>query len=288
MAPPNLLYLRLETDTDVLVLDPLDGWGVIDFDPGDPVTREVVENNPDRDGTNDNTTYVSSRNVVMTAELVPVSSPLWEMVERLKAFNLPRKPVTLYYQTDTDAPLWKMHLRRASHSAPVANLYMQNMVLNWVCPSGLREDSTPRNQTIYAFSTDAALGRVYNRVGNRVYPASAGPVGSTNIIGGGNIDAYPVILMYGPCTGPRIENITQNKTLDFPSVVLATGEFIELDLENQTAFLNGLPDLDQAGLMDFDTSDWWTIKPGENLIRYYPVDFEPPAQAQLTWHDRWL
>lgn len=46
----------------------------------------------------------------------------------------------------------------------------------------------------------------------------------------GTWDSYPVITVTGPGTGVTITNVTSGEVLDFPSLALGAGEYIEIDL----------------------------------------------------------
>ena len=40
--------------------------------------------------------------------------------------------------------------------------------------------------------------------------------------------------------------------------------------------------------LNFATTDWWTLSPGLNALRYYPVTADAGAQAQLSYRPAWF
>jgi hypothetical protein len=121
-----------------------------------------------------------------------------------------------------------------------------------------------------------------------VFPSSSAPSSSQGV-STGNAAAQWTAALYGPCAGPALANDTTGLTLEFTSgLVLAPGEFIQLDSATRTAVRNGDPSQPVTGNLSFDTSSWWLMQPGVNVIRYYPDSAGAGSVAQLSFRNSWI
>ncbi len=80
----------------------------------------------------------------------------------------------------------------------------------------------------------------------------------------GNFETGATLTMTGPVTNPRVENLTTGQLIGV-TLVVADGSTLVIDLTERTVLLNGT-----ASRMSALTaaSEWWTLQPGENQIRY--------------------
>lgn len=89
------------------------------------------------------------------------------------------------------------------------------------------------------------------------------PPDGTYIVNNGNRPTPAVFTIDGPVTDPRIMNDTDSKSLNF-SIVLASGEFLTVDLANRTVLFND--DINRRDALV--TSDWFLFNPGSTFIRF--------------------
>ena len=288
------LYARLESPTDMLVLDALDGWGILGLDMGDPDTRVSTQNAPDADGTLDFTSFVGARPITLALELVEFSQSLWQMVSRLKSFTRPRVELRMCVQWSETSPLVCADIRRSTWSNPLDNLWVQRPVISWVCPKGVWEEVTATISLIFPASGGTELGRNYSSAGtpqgltfDRVYPTS--PVlGSGSVTNMGNSEAFPVLRVYGPCTDPVIWNDTLDKQLAFSSLSIAAGEFLEIDTRYKTIRYLGDPTDSRYNNLNFTLSRWWTLSPGTSAIRFLPATSSAGSVLEITHYNTYL
>lgn len=94
------------------------------------------------------------------------------------------------------------------------------------------------------------------------FGAPASPDGVT-VTNGGNRPAPAIITLTGPVTDPVIYNDTYSHTLEF-DIVVASGDYLVIDLGNRTVKLNGSVSRRGALL----NPDWFFLEPGDNFLRY--------------------
>lgn len=316
-----LTNVRLESDHDTLPLDPLKGWGTLNIDLGDPVTREYMENRPDEDGADDYTEFVGASNVTISFELVELDQDMWSMITRLRGFTAPRTPVRMYFQLSDTAPEVYADLRRNTFTNPLNNLWVTNPVIQWTNPGGVWKTVAESSVNVQP-NNPLELGRSYDRIyGDTVsiswldsdglpwlttpdneewltqgLPGSTGedrgypsmePLGSVQAINNGNTAARPLIRIYGPCIDPAISNETTGKGFyTIPGeLTIEEGDYVEINYDERTILVNGDDAFSVYDAFDWSISEWWTLQRGVNLIKFNPDSYQPGAYASVTWND---
>lgn len=270
-----------------LTLDPFAGFVIQSIDLGDAVTREVVEGAPDADGTDDTTTLIGARVITVAVKLVPPSgSTKEEMRQRLRAFTSPRLRPHMYLSLDGGAEQ-RIQLRRSQWSNVVANPAYADVVVQWVAPLGILESAELHEQVVFASGDATGEGVDFDWSFDLSFGASS-PVGSATVTNAGTADAYPLLRVYGPCTDPSIQNVTQDKAIVFDGLTVLAGEFVEIDTRAKTIYYQGTAADSRYDDLDFPSSAWWTLGPGDNEVVFEPATFSPPAQCQFVYRDAWL
>lgn len=102
---------------------------------------------------------------------------------------------------------------------------------------------------------------------------------TTNI---GNCKSYPKITLYGGMTNPVITNSTTGKSLTLTRV-LGVGDYVEIDVLNHTAVLNGTENVfaDISG-------DWWLIEKGDNTLILNSTTPDETAKAVVIFNSTYL
>ena len=87
--------------------------------------------------------------------------------------------------------------------------------------------------------------------------------GSGVISNGGNAPVYPVIRVHGDVSGAiTITNTTLSRTVSFTGLSLATGEYMDIDMLNETVTKN-----DDTNLYSYiNADDFWWLGEGNNTI----------------------
>lgn len=271
-----------------LLLDDSNGIRVLELDRGFPEVRDVADERTDADGDDDQTEHHGSAAVtlrLLIRRAVVGGMTVQQAVDRLGAFCHPRMRPYLYHWADGE-PERRIRLRASQQSRPQVSGVYREVQAVWRAPDGV-EEAAAETIAVIAAAADVEEGRLYNLIFNRVYPVSA-PVGTVTVVNDGNVAANPILRLYGPCTDPRIENQTTGQALVFAGLVVAAGDYVELDVLERTVRLNGLVDQSRYTLLDFAVSQWWQLQPGPNAVRYFPVAFTAPSQAEIRFRSPWL
>jgi hypothetical protein len=113
--------------------------------------------------------------------------------------------------------------------------------------------------------------------------------GATVISNLGAVPSHFTARLYGPAAGPRLTNETTGEEIAFTSgLVLGPGEYVEVDTRDRTAVLLSIADASRLSFVDFATTSWWRIEPGDNQLRYAAESLEPGAAAVITYRPAWL
>jgi hypothetical protein len=114
--------------------------------------------------------------------------------------------------------------------------------------------------------------------------SSSGTVAVDNT---GDVDADPIIDVYGPVTNPEVRNDTLDKDLIFQDITVAAGSFLRVNFRDRTVLLDGVSDF--RGKLNLEVSDWWDtdvpgLTPGLNTIRFRGENAADPARAVITFY----
>lgn len=281
--------LRLEAaGVPTLQLDAATGFIVRSLDLGDAETRVVADDAPDADGTIDTSKFIGARTITLAVALIARSGTTKEAMRRqLRAFTAPNLTVYLYVTIDGLAEE-RIAMRRSLFTNVIQRAGLADCIVQWVAPLGVIESSDLHSQFVFASDVTPPGGRTYALTFNRVYPA-ASPTGVAHIINAGNAAAYPLLRLYGPCTEPIIENLTQGKLLQFSGLTINAGEFLEINTRTKTIYLNGDPTAPAYNKLLYPNSSWWSLSPGDNSIKYRPLTFTAAVTtAEVAWRDTYL
>lgn len=269
-----------------LVVDASNGYIIRHFDVGDAVTRAVSEDAPGADGTIDTTELTGARAVLLNVRLVPRQGFDPAVLEqRLRAFTNARlRPIMTI--TRDGWPDRRIVLRRGPWSSPQDRPTFQDITVQWVAPLGILESAgDPHTVNVLAVAPGVAVGRTYPLTFPRIYPPS--PVqGAVSVFNAGDVDAYPIVRIYGPATDPVLDNVTQGRSLTFAGITLAADEYLEIDTRRHTIRLNGDVAESRYNTLAFPATRWWSLSPGSNSLRFHPATLVAGVTvAQIIWRD---
>ena len=116
--------------------------------------------------------------------------------------------------------------------------------------------------------------------------ATAG--GDASCLNSGNTDSYPVIRIYGSVAAPRITNITTGLYVSMLGLSVGLGDYVEIDMRNETVRLNGNEDVSLIAFLDVANSTFFPLIPGTNSIRLTGSNPDGTnAKATVIWRDAW-
>ena len=281
--------MRLELGAEVLSLWDRDDLWVTELDVSFPEVREDADNRTEDDGADDRTVYHGSAAVSMTVRLQGGTDA--SVLDSIRKFMHPRHRPFLYVADDEWPVERRLRLRANQGSSPFQMpMYpiARDTQIQWVAPDGTWESADEVSQTINADSASNA-GRVYALTPPRTYPGTSA-VGALIVVNPGGSWSHQKVRMYGPCRGPRYTNDLTGETISFTEdLILALGEYVEVDTAARTALLASDADASRLQYLDYETSSWWRLSPGVNAVRYHPISgVDPGCQAVVTFRPAWL
>lgn len=117
---------------------------------------------------------------------------------------------------------------------------------------------------------------------------TSGTTGTVTIPQGGNVERGAVLRAYGPVTNPIIEDTSGLGQLVFDGLTVASGDWLEIDLDEETVYLNGDTSQNRYGYLDFTQTDWWLLPKAASTIRYRGSTISDPAKLVVEWRDAWV
>jgi hypothetical protein len=241
----------------------------------------VVDERPQANGTDDRTRFFGDR--VVTLDVL-ARGERQQKIDELGPFLVPNARSFLYFTVGNFER--RILLRGRSRQAVYGVPGKQEIVVQWDAPNGTNETATLQ-QAVAQATGAVEPGFTFDIEFDLSFPAGT-PVGTTAVDTVGNAECPPVIQLWGPVTNPRIQNITDgNKELRF-NVTLTTEQYLEVDFRERTVFLNGDPNRNRYQQLDFTTSEWWTLLPGTNFVRYTADTFASPARAVVRYRCQWI
>lgn len=264
------------------------GYVVQSVQIGLPAPRVSAQPRTGGHGTDDETQWFGARAVQLTVKLYPeaVGISSERLARQIGGFLHPAvRPVMNYLLHPNDPASTKMRVRVRADSAPYTDQFTEpgwvELSIGFAVPDGRVETADAVVMSLPAVAGSPVAGRTYPWTSPRTYPSGveSGAGIAVNCDGDQEVDA--IIRLYGPCQGPRIENVTSGAALVFdPSVTIAVGEFIECDTRFRTVRLNGDPTFNLYGKLAFASSSWeQMIVPGVQTMRFAPSVASSPAQA---------
>lgn len=281
-----LTSLKLVDGSHELVLMPRDGLKVQGLDVPLAEVREVTEPRTDDDGEHDTTALFGATSC--TLELFVEKDPEQFRAE-LDQFLHPRSRPYLVAADDEWAQERRLQLRVAQRTAPrtVELPYtMRRIQVQWRVPNGVWEAAT-ESQVVISADVPATTGRSYPKEYPWSYAATMS-VGASMVTGDGLLPVHFVARLYGPCEGPRLVNETTGAAIVFTSdLVLSAGEYVEISTRDRTACLLSVSQQSRLNYIDWESTTWWQITPGDQLVRYAPVTASAGAAAEITYRPIW-
>lgn len=269
--------------------DPDNGFVVTGVDTGSPTAREVTANRVNADGTTDQTEFVGGRNVLVNLTLC--GEDRQAQLDMLARYLSQRVRPRLLIKTE----------RAHTHYRLLTVRHTSDMSMPWQRPGildttiGFRSVGSPywqhEHETVMTAYPDTAVttsGATFDWSFDLVFPGDPGS-GPASVINQGNRPAKWIARIFGPVTGPRLIHANSGLEIHFQtSLVIAPGDFLEINSENHTVRVNGDPAASRYSHINFAETDWWDLDPGLNTIRLTGSPIASPAQAELVWRHSFL
>jgi hypothetical protein len=276
------------------------GYFVTELDLGSPDVREVTNVRPDRHGLDDRTQLYGGRAVsVSISALTGAGASLDDVATMFGPYMTPAVRPTLHYILDRAGAAERTLVVRASQYAyKVDDAYQRDVLLAWVAADPVARDPATSTATAWAGASSGVGGRSYDLTYDRTYPAgSSAPAGAV-ILSPGDVEARPLIRIYGPITEASVrfsdgaDPVGNGSVGLLASYVIAAGHYVEVDCDARTAYLDGsrmqsvLASLDW---LEISANGWPTIPARQPTTMSLTGSSTTSAtQAVATWNDGYL
>lgn len=275
------------------------GYACTELNLGYPEVREVTNNRPDADGTDDRTALMGSRAVSVNVQTVAGGSLKPDEIATLFApYMVPAARPELHYVLDRAGEPERMAvLRAAEYAWPVTGSRTREIHLSWIAPDPIMRDPSTRTSSSHSGSTTIP-GRTYNFRPSRIYPPGGGAATTGTIESPGDVPVRPLFRIFGPITDPRLELQVMDPTeplADYeiafvPGTIIDPGHWIDIDADRKLVLRDGDP-LDSAmAEVDWQTSTWPAIPPSPAVTYFnlYGDSTSGVSQVEAIWTDGYL
>ncbi len=277
------------------------GWFCQKLDLGSPTVREQVNNRPDLDGTTDQTKSgnraVCRRHPPPPARRRGPGGTRSASQSRSGLVHPAARP-TLHYVRPRRNPERTLLLRGTAYSMPIIGDNQRDIQLQWVAPDPRARGAEVNSATAWAAS--GTPGRVYNRTYPWSYPSGSSGAVSARLVSGGDMNFRPHLRLYGPISGAAvtfIPDLTPGDTTKWAQIIflnsftISAGQFVSIDSENHTAYLND--DVTQSVLnqIDWNHLRWPDLAPLPNGWTMQLSGLQPitgATQVEATWQDNYF
>ena len=295
MAGAALLKLELGG----LVLDLNDfcrnGFVIQTVDLGYATVRAVTNDLPGQDGADDQSTYFSSRTVQLSGAIVPSKAgSRTRAKDKLAPFLFPSARPTLVYALDCDVDARCLDMRVGQWSNPIDHPGNSTQFsVQWVCPNPISY-GVSLNEVDLPLLAGSTEGFSFPHSFPLSFGESDGPSGAGAILNVGTYPSWPLLRIYGPCTDPSviwvdpISGESLGIQVVFNGLVIADGDYVEVDPTGPTAYLNGDPMANQYNYIDFAATTWGQLAVGPNALRFTASGASVDCVCKVLWRNSYL
>lgn len=278
---------RLIEGAEQMLLYPRTGLVVMTVSKASPAVRAVTEPRPDDDGELDTTERFGACAVAI--ELMAIETPAG-FCEELGTWMHPGRRPYLEVVDDEWAQTRRIMLRSDQWGGPIDaddSPDIRRIPAQWRAPDGIWEASQELTLTVSADVPSSVGVSAPLSAPIALTPTSAS--GALQITNVGGSPSHFRALLYGPCSAPRLINDLTGEEIAFTSeLVLAAGEYIEVDTRNKSARLLSSVNASRLRYIDFAANTWWQIQRGAQQIRYAPTAPTAGSQAVISYRPAWL
>ncbi|HXH88251.1 MAG TPA: hypothetical protein VNI55_06555 [Gaiellaceae bacterium] len=245
--------------------------------------RTSIEDRPEYDGAVAGNSFLGSRPVTMSGKVVAESAAARNLavVQLQRALRALRSDLTMKSQA---SGLPAMQAGGRIESFRVSGGYVKEFQLGIVCADP-RIYSQVLNSLTSTAGAGSGLGAPWPIVWPAVWGGGSGAEQVVTVVNVGNIESPPVFRAYGPITNPEIRNTTTGTSIWIDNLVLAVGEWVDVDVANVTV-VNHLG-VNLYDRVRFPTSVWSLLSPGTNNLELRAVASGSGVQLTVSWRDAW-
>jgi hypothetical protein len=283
-VPPDPDTASLELDGEVLSLDDFVSAGLIctSIDLGWPAVRVVSQARGQVDGAIDTTSQFGARPVTIALAAVDTDERSWKaaLAGLTRFLSAGSRPTLVLHIDGVD---YRMVLAPDIASAPFEFPHHARAQIAFRAPDPFLYGPA---QFVSSGSFVAGVaGRTYPWTTPRVYPVTDAVSGQVLAVNGGSSTVWPIVNVWGPlATSFTLTNDTTGETFSISTVTVDAGHRLEVDMRERTVRIDGSAEASRFSLVNFATSSWVHLAPGDNLVRF-STGTASDAVASIEWSD---
>lgn len=133
-------------------------------------------------------------------------------------------------------------------------------------------------------------GRDYNKVYPKIYSGEVIRQGDVIVTNSGNIETFPLLAFYGPCTDPEaIITRSDGRVYRFILTGVELADVTEsaiIDMQARTVTRNNGTNLYEYAV----GSDWWSLEPFPmtNTVKYRAGTIDVPSHMSVQWRNAYM
>jgi hypothetical protein len=294
-AGAYVLKLRLgELELDLNDVDST-GFIIDTVDLGYPTVKAVTTDLAEQDGVDDQTAYFGQRTIQLTGAIVPTcGGSRTKMKDKLAPFLAASGRPTLVYALDTDVDVRCFDLRVSQWSNPIDHpVNAVGFSVQWAAAPIAYGDFL--NQVELPLSAEQSVGFSFPLSFPFSFGGSGGPSGAVTILNVGTFPSWPLLRIFGPCTDPSVLWVDPTtgesvgpKIVFTGGLVIAEGDYLEVDTQARTARINGDPGANRYNFVDFAATSWGQLAVGPNTLRFTADAASSESSCSVLWRESYL
>jgi phage-related protein len=104
----------------------------------------------------------------------------------------------------------------------------------------------------------------------------------------GSEKASPIIFIRNQASNPQIVNQTNGQSITVKNMSITDGHYLVIDVANRTILMDGDPNNSRYGYIDWTSSNWLVLEPGNNTIQYNASSPGSNSTVDILWRGRWI
>lgn len=270
------------TGLEVLRFDDSIGVVLTSLDIAFPDVRATSSLKTSQDGTIDTTLYTGARTI--TAELLLPATGWYSVEDALRAVLHPAARYYLHVQRPGWASERRILVGGRTYTPDMGQ--PKRAQIGWSAPLGMFEDLQLTGATLFPSLSGAGGGITLPTPLPFTFTAGTVP-GAALVTVAGTAPTPITVDFYGPCTNPSLLLTGKSQKLAL-NLSIAAGDFVRVDFDARTIWLNNDQNLSKYASLNFPVSSWWPLPVGHQVVAFNPATAGVGAQAVVTWRSRWI
>jgi hypothetical protein len=188
-------------------------------------------------------------------------------------------PLLLKFTTMDDLAL-QAEVYTKGFDCPDREMLYANYKLDLFAPLTQLLGQTLKTSNVYAFT-----GGGFAIPAAIPFDISAGGSSAATLNNAGNVNAYPIITLYGVLNNPTIVNETTGETMNITYNLDTTAKYIVIDTLNRTVTYYSAAGATGVNVRSALTGDFITLASGDNSIKLTIASYNTTGLAQFAWRD---